>query len=579
MKEPQPTRRTFLSGAGLAGAGLVGAGALGTSLAVATTRGAANSQPAGAAGDDPRFTIAVVPDTQFLFDGDRGDPEPLAASLAYLIEHRAEHNIVFVAHLGDVVENAEAAELRQAGRVLGALDEARLPYSVVAGNHDIDAATDDQRGPSAYLDVFGPRRFAAMPTFGGATADGYNTYHLFRAAGRDWLLLALDWRPSARSLAWARGVLARHPRTPAILTTHELVAADPDGAVDLPAHGRRLWAELIRDHDQIFLTLNGHFWPPGRTVRRNAAGHDVHLHITNYQNRYYGGCGMIRLYQFDTARDVIDVRTLAPWVLAQAPHRRNPLAARETELTDPANLFSVPIDFRARFAGFDPVPAPPPRSARAVTVRGTVAYWRFAGLGTDGAAPADAIVEDRSGCGNHLTRVTLDGAAGALACSRDHHRNAPARGSLRFTGGQRPARGAYLRTADDAPLNGLTFSRGYTIEAYVKLPPDARRGHARMGVLRRLGTAADAGRVGGDPAGPLAALSISDGLAAQWSAVPLRRGAARTNWGHELPVDDWFHLAVVNDGRLTTMYVDGAAVLRNPARPAGGLATVGLPWL
>ena len=23
--------------------------------------------------------------------------------------------------------------------------------------------------------------------------------------------------------------------------------------------------QLIKDHDQIFLTLNGHYWPPGRT--------------------------------------------------------------------------------------------------------------------------------------------------------------------------------------------------------------------------------------------------------------------------------------------------------------------------
>ncbi|HYN92830.1 MAG TPA: LamG-like jellyroll fold domain-containing protein [Pilimelia sp.] len=46
-----------------------------------------------------------------------------------------------------------------------------------------------------------------------------------------------------------------------------------------------------------------------------------------------------------------------------------------------------------------------------------------------------------------------------------------------------------------------------------------------------------------------------------------------------MPIDAWFHLAVVNDGRLTTLYVDGAPVLRNPARPAGGLATTGRPWL
>ncbi|MGO4759412.1 LamG-like jellyroll fold domain-containing protein, partial [Streptomyces sp. 2MCAF27] len=37
--------------------------------------------------------------------------------------------------------------------------------------------------------------------------------------------------------------------------------------------------------------------------------------------------------------------------------------------------------------------------------------------------------------------------------------------------------------------------------------------------------------------------------------------------------------AVVNDGRHTTLYVDGCPVARNPSTVATGLATLGLPWL
>jgi hypothetical protein len=50
-----------------------------------------------------------------------------------------------------------------------------------------------------------------------------------------------------------------------------------------------MWDKLIHGNDQVLLTLNGHYWPPGRTLLQNAAGHDVHVHITNYQDRYYGG--------------------------------------------------------------------------------------------------------------------------------------------------------------------------------------------------------------------------------------------------------------------------------------------------
>lgn len=81
---------------------------------------------------------------------------------------------------------------------------------------------------------------------------------------------------------------------------------------EFSAHGKHLWDELIAENDQIFLTLNGHYWPAARTTRANATGHDVHLHITNYQNRYYGGSAMIRLYRFDLARNTIDVETISP---------------------------------------------------------------------------------------------------------------------------------------------------------------------------------------------------------------------------------------------------------------------------
>ena len=322
------TSRRRLLQAGALGAGAViapgvltagDATASGTRTATATTRAAAT----GADTEHPRFTLAVVPDTQYLFDLDRGDSAPLIASFEYLIDQRSAENIVFTAHLGDVVENAQASEFAQADPVFKVLDRARMPYCVLAGNHDIDASKDDTRGDSAYLRTFGPQRFRRMATYGGSTPNGYNSYHVFRAAGRQWLLLAMDWRPSDASFAWARGVIAAHPRLPVILTTHELVNADHGNPVAyFTDHGNRVWDQLVQDNDQIFLTLNGHFWPPGRLVRKNAAGNDVHLHLTNYQDRYYGGSAMIRLYHFDLARNTIDVETIAPWILDQDPARR-----------------------------------------------------------------------------------------------------------------------------------------------------------------------------------------------------------------------------------------------------------------
>ena len=162
-----------------------------------------------------------------MFDQDRGDAAPLTATFEYLIDQRGDENIVFIAHLGDVVENALASEFAQADPVFKILDRARFAVQRARRQprHRRFARTTP-RGASPYLDTFGPQRFRWMPTYGGSTPNGYNSYHVFRAAGRQWLLLAMDWRPSDASFAWARRVIKAHPKLPVILTTHELVYAD-----------------------------------------------------------------------------------------------------------------------------------------------------------------------------------------------------------------------------------------------------------------------------------------------------------------------------------------------------------------
>jgi hypothetical protein len=383
-----------LQNTGLAGAGAAAFGVSMTGTASAATAASSSRAITGTWEPDPgspQFTIAVMPDTQFLYFDESIRPEPQKASFRYVINNANRKdgkgdNIVFMAHLGDLTEDGLASEFQHVGPVFDILDQRGVAYSVLAGNHDVNSGTDDQRGDTPYLQTMGPQRFAKSPSFRGATPDGYNSYHIFEAAGRKWLLLAMDWRPSADSFAWANQIIKDHPRLPVILTTHEIATptytddvypedyGDPEADAELSEFGQQVWDQLIKDNDQIFLTLNGHYWPPGRVTMKNTNGNDVHVHITNYQNRYYGGAAMMRLYHFDLARNTIDVETIAPWILDQEPSERNKLAAQLSKLTSPVDYFSVPIDFEKRFAGFDPVPVRAARSARKMLIPGTLAY-------------------------------------------------------------------------------------------------------------------------------------------------------------------------------------------------------------
>ncbi|MFE8990432.1 LamG-like jellyroll fold domain-containing protein [Streptomyces collinus] len=557
-------RRSFLRATAL----------LGVTAAAVTALPAVTAEAAASAWlPDPgsrRFTLAVMPDTQYLFDGPSIDKAPVEASLRYLLEHGREENLVFLSHLGDLTQNGMKEEFAAIGEAFRLLDRRGVGYSVLAGNHDVKSSTTDQRGATPYLDAFGPERLAGQRTFGGASPDGYNTFHRFTAGGREWLVLALDWRLSPQGYAWAEDVLAQHPKTPVILTTHELVVEDDT----LSDYGQQLWDRLIEDHDQIFLALGGHYWPAGRATRTNAAGHDVHLHLTNYQNRYFGGAAMIRLYRFDLDRGVIDVETLSPWILGRAAKGLNELERQEMELSGDADRFSVEIDFEKRFAGFAPVPARAARPAPKLLVPGTMAYWRF-DKPVEGSA---GTVRDLSGRGNDLSLVSVGG--GALGWSADHHPDQPAHGSLEFQGFKSPLKGAYLRTVDGAPLNAATFEDGYTIEAFYRLPADWDPDHnAWSGLVSRTGTGGAAGKTADDPDEPLATLSLSNDREPQWAMRPLNQQGIATNWGQETPLETWWHLAVVNDGSHTTLYVEGCPVLRNPKASSVGITSVGLPWL
>ncbi|MEV4579933.1 LamG-like jellyroll fold domain-containing protein [Nonomuraea jabiensis] len=557
--------------------------------AAGTLIGAAPAQAATGGGrfdrESPRFTIGVLPDTQYLFDEDRSDPAPVRQAFRFLTGERESRNIAFMTHLGDVTEHGTDEELGLASDAFKSLD-GRLSYSVLAGNHDVNSGTDDQRGDTAYLKAFGPSRYARMSTFRGASPDGYNSYHVLDAGDRKWLVLALDWRISDMGLQWAQGVMDANRTLPAILTTHDLAWAGDDGVAALSQYGQRLWDGLIKRNDQIFLTLNGHYWPPGRTVLKNDAGHDVHVHIANYQDRYYGGAGMIRLYAFDLVRNVVDVETLSPWLLARDPDERTPLEAEHLELTGPVDRFSIEIDFDERFAGFAPRPTPPSRPAKAVMPKGTVAYWRFdaeglAVAGTDGGVvPAGAVARDLTGGGNDLTMELLHASAPeTLRWSAEHHEGQPAHASLRFDGGKNPDRGAVLRSAANAPINAMKFESGYTIEAFVKLPEPFEGDHAWMGILSWEGRSGDAGKSSGwSPDEPTCSLNLSPERFLQYVVYPTDRDADPTSWSHALPVGRWMHVAVVNDARRTVVYVDGSRIARNPSQPSRGISTLGRPF-
>lgn len=560
------------------------------------------------------FALAVLPDTQMY---SRYNPSIFDAQTNWIAQNAKALNIPMALHLGDVVDRwNQEQEWQAADAAMKILEDAKVPYSVLAGNHDVENSgmNDEQRGAGVYLKWFGPERTSKQAGFLAKDPTGYNTAYTFEAQGNKYLVLALDWRTSDASLKWANDLLRANPTLPTILTSHQIMNIGPDflNAVDTD-NGKRLWDKLIKDNDQIFLTLNGHHHGAANTVKKNALGHDVQMMVVDYQSDYDGGNGLMRLLEFDVAGGKMNVLSFSPWILNKDKAKLTQFD--HAELKDGNNAFTWHVNFKERFAGFNkdfkvpsasstgsiervrqtlagfkdvPAPGTPAKSGEDYPkVAGTLAHWRFAG--TNGAVTGD--IADLSGQGNTLHRRDLNGGSSdAIRFSDSHSALSAAGGSACqvVPNGKDGAPVSFWQTADNAPLNTQTFPQGYTIEAFVKIDKTFNSDrNGWMGVLSRYGNGHDIAGDGytDDRDEPLATLDVSTLHELHWAVAtmqnPGQSNELQTNWSWSIAPEQWVHVALVNDAKATRMFIDGAPVQRDalPNVLQQGIFSAGKPWI
>jgi len=615
-----------------------------SALAVGSGLMAGTDAAEAAGGAVTSFAIAVLPDTQFYAryattdEGqqfqNRYGSTPYAAQTGWIANNASTYNIPFVIHLGDVVDQqSKPNQWKVADAAMRLLENAGVPYSILAGNHDVindydyhqpsdqSYGTDAQRNLAAepYLQWFPASRAAKQTSFRERDSSGFHECHVFESHGVKFMVLSLSWRISDAGIAWARSVIARNPTLPVILSNHQLLNIDSDGKSPLETgYGKMLWEKLIQDNDQIFMTLNGHHHGAAHLRKFNAYGNEVHQMVVDYQMDYQGGNAMMRLYEIDFSNNKIDVMSFSPWVVQKPKNTLNQFDF--AELTQANNRFTIPINFKKRFAGFmrwRPVLSatgaailprvrtdllssyvePPPKVSRAPAdandfpfVTDTYAHWRAPASVSDGqVVKVGDTLPDVVG-GNDMRRAGVVGAAqpGDVIWSKDKHHLSSAPGSIRFLNTDKTiGRLNALLTAMGAPVNGRSFWSGYTIETFVKIPADWDSNKHRWGnILGRQGNrgAVPGGFRGGDPEASSVLFAISSLREVQWEVVPASDARyAQTNWSGEIIRNTWYHVAIVNDPATatTTMYIEGAPVLRNVANAATGTRSQNTPqpWI
>ncbi|MFP5578857.1 MAG: metallophosphoesterase, partial [Acidimicrobiia bacterium] len=261
--------------------------------------------------DQYDFTFGWESDTQYY---NESFPERQLDIHRYFLDRRDELNLQYVLHTGDIVDDFDQEyQWLNADPAYDMLDEAGLPYGVLAGNHDVGGALEDY---SAYSQWFGADRYADNPWWGGDYQDNRGHYDLITAGGIDFVMLYQGWGPGDEEIAWMNEVLARYPERTAIINLHEYMLTN-GGLGPIP---QRIQDEVVATNPNVMMVTGGHYHDAfTRTDQFDDDGdgtpdRTVYQLLFDYQGLPEGGQAFLRLLHFDSEGGQVLVRTYSPYL-------------------------------------------------------------------------------------------------------------------------------------------------------------------------------------------------------------------------------------------------------------------------
>ncbi|MDA0244872.1 MAG: DNRLRE domain-containing protein [Chloroflexi bacterium] len=273
------------------------------------------------ADNTPPFTLGVLPDTQHYSCGAPcgGSPATYHAQTQWLWENQATNNIVYITHVGDLVQNGSnagnEAEWEIASAAMARLEQPLpgfpegIPYGVAIGNHDQNSGLGGVGKTFLFNQYFGPSRFEERGYYGGRFGNKHDHYYtLFNYGELDFIVLYLEYQlePDPIVLDWAEDILAQHQDRRAIITSHYILNTD----ASFSNQGQLIY-DRFKHHPNVFLMLSGH--EKREAYRTDTfAGRTIHSIMANYQSDPNGGNGWLRLMRFNPATDTVNVETYSP---------------------------------------------------------------------------------------------------------------------------------------------------------------------------------------------------------------------------------------------------------------------------
>jgi hypothetical protein len=285
------------------------------------------------------FTVVVIPDSQGYhgratkLEPESRDPltNPVFANhIRWLRESVVSQRIVFVTHVGDIVDRDNADQWRLAQENMDGL-RGVVPFGIAVGNHDMSNRGD----ASLFSAHFPAASFKAYPWYGGTFepqspeqnlyGDNVNSYQLFSAEGLDCVIIHLECNAPDIVIAWADAILTKYANRRAMISTHmdlgirekpttgEGFISDPKGRMEwLKIHGKlgntpaQLWDKLYRRHANLGFIFSG---DQSRVTALRISAPGDHGNVVHAVMSDYMSAGPLRLYRFIPRENKVRVIT------------------------------------------------------------------------------------------------------------------------------------------------------------------------------------------------------------------------------------------------------------------------------
>ncbi len=257
------------------------------------------------------YSFVWMSDTQYY---SQSYPQIFDTMTKWIVNNRQAMNIRYVFHTGDLVDKSyEPYQWLNADKFMNTLDDADMPYGVLAGNHDVNHKDEDY---SEYSRFFGAARFEDNASYGESYKDNRGHYDLISEKGQDFIMLYMGWGITQEDIAWMNKILAKYPERKAILNFHEYLLVSGQRS----PIGNDIFEEVVKPNKNVLAVLSGHYHDAetltdvidddgdGKPDRR------VHQMLADYQGGPEGGQGYMRLMQMNPINNQIQMKTYSPYL-------------------------------------------------------------------------------------------------------------------------------------------------------------------------------------------------------------------------------------------------------------------------